>query len=393
MHGASTQKLTLGAGPTSRRHFVLGATAMVGSLAVAFRVSNAAEQLEEVAQFNDSMPTGVTVSQERRIFVNFPRWGDPVPFTVAEVRNGKAIAYPDQDVNRLDAARAADAFVSVQSVVVDPRNRLWALDTGSIRFAPVVPGGAKLVGIDLATNRIIHTIRFPAEVVLPTTYLNDVRFDLRHGNAGFAYLTNSSGAGPNEIIVVDLATGRSWRRLHDHPSTKAEKDFVPVVDGQPLMRGQPPMPITVGSDGIAISADGERLYYCALASRRLYSVATSALRNAEMNDEQTALTVRDEGLKPGASDGLESDAQGRLYATDYERNAIHRRRKNGDYETLVEDSRLSWPDTLALASDGYLYVVANQVHRQPLFQNGKDLRVRPFLLLRLKTDGTPVMLR
>jgi len=296
-------------------------------------------------------------------------------------------------VNRLDAARAVDTFVSVQSVVVDPRNRLWVLDTGSVEFAPVVPDGPKLVGIDLGTNRIFRTIRFPAQVVLPTTYLNDVRFDLRQGNEGFAYITDSSGAGPNGIIVVDLATGRSWRRLHDHPSTKAEKDFVPIVDGQPLMRGRPPKPMTVGSDGIAISTDGERLYFCALSSRRLYSVATSALRDAQMDDAQVAATVRDEGLKPGASDGLETDAQGRVYVTDYENNAIHRRRTDGGYETLAQDPRLSWPDTLALASDGYLYVVANQVHRQPLFQNGKDLRVKPFLLLRLKTDGAPVELR
>ena len=33
-------------------------------------------KLELVATFNGPMPTGVTVSQKGRIFVNFPRWGD-----------------------------------------------------------------------------------------------------------------------------------------------------------------------------------------------------------------------------------------------------------------------------------------------------------------------------
>lgn len=69
----------------------------------------------------------------------------------------------------------------MQSVVIDPANRLWVLDTGSINFAPVVAGGPKLVGVDLGTNSIFTTIRFPADVVLPTTYLNDIRFDLRQG--------------------------------------------------------------------------------------------------------------------------------------------------------------------------------------------------------------------
>ncbi|MGH9984291.1 MAG: hypothetical protein ACRD8W_10080 [Nitrososphaeraceae archaeon] len=31
--------------------------------------------LEPVAYFNEAMPTGVTVSQQGRIFVYFPKWG------------------------------------------------------------------------------------------------------------------------------------------------------------------------------------------------------------------------------------------------------------------------------------------------------------------------------
>ena len=71
--------------------------------------------------------------------------------------------------------------------------------------------------------RVVKKIQFPLDVAMPTTYLNDVRFDLRRGSGGgMAFITDSSQMGPNGIIVVDLASGRSWRRLHDHPSTKAE---------------------------------------------------------------------------------------------------------------------------------------------------------------------------
>src|SRR5215212_2144120 len=87
-------------------------------------------RLEEVAQFRDSMPTGVTVSRQGRIFLNFPRWGDPVPFTVGELKNGEVTAFPDLDINKLDEERAAETLVSIQSVVVDPNDRLWVLDTG-----------------------------------------------------------------------------------------------------------------------------------------------------------------------------------------------------------------------------------------------------------------------
>ncbi|MGD9765521.1 MAG: L-dopachrome tautomerase-related protein [Candidatus Binatia bacterium] len=350
--------------------------------------------IEQVAAFDDSMPTGVTVAKGGRIFVNFPRWGDPVPFTVAEIKDGRAVPYPNAKINRLDTQRPAETFISVQSVVVDPRNRLWVLDTGSIKFAPPIPGGPKLVAFDLATDRPLKTIMFPPDVALPTTYLNDIRFDLRKGQDGIAYVTDSSEHGQNGIIIVDLATGKSQRRLHAHPSTQAQANFLPFVEGQPLMRrrpGEPPRYLSIGSDGIAISSDGARLFYCPLVGARLYSVDTTALADPAASDAVVNATVKDEGMKP-ASDGLESDAQGRVYATAYEHNAIVRRTPDGLYETIVHDPRALWPDTLSVADDGYLYFIANQLHRQADFHGGTDRREKPYSLFRVKVDATPVRL-
>ena len=42
--------------------------------------------------------------------------------------------------------------MSVQSVVVDPVNRLWILDTGSPLFKPTEFGGPKMVCVDLRTD-------------------------------------------------------------------------------------------------------------------------------------------------------------------------------------------------------------------------------------------------
>jgi sugar lactone lactonase YvrE len=355
--------------------------------------------LEPVAYFNGAMPTGVTVSQKGRIFINFPKWGDDVPFTVAEIRDGKAVPYSDEAMNQTNEEDPAAALVSVQSVVVDPADRLWILDTGSPLFQPTKYGGPKLVCVDLATNRIVKKILLPQDVALPTTYLNDVRFDLRRGSEGMAFITDSAQKGPNGIIVVDLASGKSWRRLHDHPSTKAEElpSFLPIVEGRPFLEHQPNGMVKqgagMGSDGIAISADGARLYYCPLGSRRLYSVDTDALADRSLEDSDAGATVTDEGDKGGASDGLESDAAGNIYATNYEHNSIMRRHLGGVWETVVHDSRLLWPDTLSLATDGYLYVTANQLHRQARFHKGRDLRRRPYTLFRVRVDAQPVLLR
>lgn len=351
--------------------------------------------IEQVAAFSGPMLTGVSVSQSGRIFVNFPRWGDSVDFTVAEIKNGRAVAYPNAQINRPNSSEQSKSLVSVQSVVVDPLDRLWIVDTGSIEFAPTSYGGPKLIGVDLKQNRIFQTILFPQEVALPTTYLNDVRFDLRRGKSGMAFITDSSDKGANGIIVVDLASGKSWRRLNDHPSTKAEPNFLPSVEGQPLMSrpaNQPPNYIKLGSDGIAISADGKRLFYCPLASRKLYSVSVDALSNQQMTDAQVAATVEDHGDKGGGSDGLESDANNRVYLTNYEQNAIFRRNERGMIEPLIHDPRVLWPDTLSVAKDGYLYFTANQLHRQARYHQGKDLRQKPYSLFRTRIDAQPVAL-
>ncbi len=406
--------------------------------------------LETVATFSGPMPTGVTVSRSGRIFVNFPRWGDDVPFTVAEVVKGKAVAYPNAEVNDWagrtkpnpnafrDESVNQQHFVSVQSVVVDPEDRLWVLDTGAPLLKTVVPGGAKLVAVDLRTNKIVKTILLPPETAGPNSYMNDVRFDLRVGDQGgqdpqtavgsmpaptpdtapkdsmhptaertagqvtndgihgTAYITDSSSMGPNALIVVDLATGKSMRRLNQHSSVLSEDSFLMFSQGQPVYQtlpGYPPQPVNFAADGIAISADGSLIYYCPINSTKLYSVSTEALRDKSKSDAQVGATVRvATGKMP--SDGLESDASGAVYMTDPVTDSIHRwNPKTGLTETIAHDPRILWPDTMSVAADGYLYFNANQLNQQPTMHNGQDLRVKPYQMFRIRIDAQPVSLK
>lgn len=351
--------------------------------------------IESVFQFHGDMPTGVTVASDGRIFINFPRWGGEVPYTVAEIREGKIVPYPDAAINKFDPNRPGETLGSVQSVVVDPAGRLWILDTAAPSFSPPAPGGAKLVAVDLATNRVARTIVLAPTTVLKTTYINDVRFDLRHGKSGVAYITDSSVSGPGAIIVVDLDSGESWRKLSGHSSTSPDPAFVPVVEGETLAireTGKPPAPFAVASDGIALSADGTTLYYCPLSSRHLFSVPTALLRDRSVSEHDVAAAVIDLGEK-GASDGLEADDKGRIYAGDYERNSIRQRGTDGEWRTIAHDPRILWPDTLSVAGDGFLYFTANQLHRQPQFHKGRDLREKPYSLFRVRIDAGPVRLK
>jgi len=354
----------------------------------------AAAGRELVAAVEGPLLVGVAVSASGRIFLNFPRWGDPVANTVAELRDGQVVPFPDDAFNRFDPRRPGDTLVSVQAVAIDALDRLWLLDTGSLNVQPVVPGGPKLVAIDLATDQIVQTIPVPPDVVVPTSSINDVRFDLSRGEACLAFITDAAPLGPSAIITVDLASGRSWRRLVEQPSVKAEPNFIPIVEGEELVEripGMPPRSIAPGVDGLAIDNDGACLFYSPLASRRLYSVATDPLAE-EASEEDVAATIEDLGDKGSGADGLECDAGGRVYITQYETNAIARRTPEGQIEPLIANPRLLWPDTMALAADGYLYFTAYQLHRQPRYYDGMDPRQPPYPIFRFRVDAQPVRL-
>ncbi len=49
----------------------------------------------------------------RRVFVNYPHWGDDMNFTVAEIKNGRAVLYPNALVNKLDPHHPGQCLESV----------------------------------------------------------------------------------------------------------------------------------------------------------------------------------------------------------------------------------------------------------------------------------------
>ncbi len=117
-----------------------------------------------------------------------------------------------------------------------------------------------------------------------------------------------------------------------------------MVDGEVLMNrpaSGPATPVAIASDAIALSADGSMLYYGPLSGRTLHAVPTAMLRDPSVSEETLARAVRSMGRK-GASDGIAEDDRGRVFAGDYEHNAI-RVLDRGHWSTLVSDPRISWP--------------------------------------------------
>jgi len=301
--------------------------------------------------------TGVAVSTEGRVFVNFPRWSPYVTYSVAELLpSGDVKPYPNAAVNAWREGAAEDShFVCVQSVVCDRRNSLWILDTGNPFLTGVREGGAKLVQVDLATDQVVRTYSFDTLAAPRESYLNDVRIDRE---SGFAYLTES---GLGALLVLNLENGECRRVLDNHFSTEAEDIEVKV--GQAALVGADGRPMRVHADGIALTPDNAYIYYQAMTGRTLYRIPTEALRKADLSDKRLGEYV-EVVAKSGVCDGMVLDREGRLYLSAVEQSAIKRLNLDGQFEIVAQDPRISWPDSFSLLPDGSVCFTTSRIHEQ-----------------------------
>ncbi|WP_062216679.1 SMP-30/gluconolactonase/LRE family protein [Aureimonas sp. D3] len=333
--------------------------------------AQAAPKLEKLADFPHQV-TGVTVAEDGRVFVNFPRWTEDSPVSVAELtKAGTLKPYPSDEWNawrnaRKDEMDASQHWVCVQSVVADGRGHVWVLDAAAPAQSLLVPKGAKLVRIDLATNEIGQTIAFDETAAPQGSYLNDVRFspDGRH-----AFITDSGAKGA--LLVVDLESGKAQRVLDGHPSTQVEKGVEVKADGQVLRRPDG-RGVEFAADGIALSKDGQYLYWQAIKGKTLYRVATETLVGSGLKGDDVSSAVEPFG-ENGVADGLLIGREsGAMYVTAPEEDAVKRRDlsagPSGKPEILVKDERLRWPDTFSEAPDGSVYVTTSRIQDSAFFK-------------------------
>ncbi|MCJ2054847.1 major royal jelly family protein [Methylobacterium sp. J-070] len=338
--------------------------------------------LTQIASFAHQV-TGITVSRDGRMFVNFPRWSEDAPVSVAELKDGKPVAYPNDDWNswrnaRKDEVDPKSHFVCVQSVVADAQDRLWVVDAAAPAMAHVVKDGAKLVGIDLKTNQVVKTIPFDTSTVMQASYINDVRIS---PDGKTAYLTDSGAEGA--LIVVDLDSGSAKRVLSGHPSTMPDRSVTIQYDGKPLRRPDG-RGVEFSADGIALSPDGKTLYWQAIKGKTLYSLPTDALTGwatvsfvpESLSDRTLSGKIATVG-ENGPADGLLiSRRDGQMYVTSPQDNAVKVRdltKPGGGLTTLVQDDRLRWPDTFSEGPDGTIYVTTSHIQDSADYKPGAPI--------------------
>jgi len=318
----------------------------------------------------------VALAEDGRVFVAGPRWtGTRGPMLALLDAEGQPRAYPDEAWNAWRPGQdAAQAFVNINALHRGPEDSLWVIDTGSPDFggAPL-PGGAKVVRIDLKRGGVSRVYALGSEIATPQSYVDDLRI-----HDGKGYLTDAGRAG---LIVLDLETGAARRVLDNAPSTTAPADRPILLEGKPV-KAPDGSELRVNADPLELSPDGQWLYFASLHGP-WSRIETRWLNDPSLSPEAVAAHVEPWADLPPTG-GTALDANGDLYFSDLAEDALKKRTADGRIETVLADPRLHWVDAPYLTADGWLWLPVPQMDRVALFNGGQGRTVWPIQLLRLK---------
>jgi len=180
-----------------------------------------------------------------RVFFTFHPFGNPnPPCKVCELK---------EKFEGFEPFGNQELFKTVLSVrVAATKRQLLAVDHKN--FGEVAP---VLYVLSLDTEELVKAFEFPSEVCGKGSFLNDFVISK---DENFVFIADSGLGGEPSIITVDLRYWTAKRALVNHESTKQRdtpKDF--AINGNKYE-----FSFKVGVDSIALSADGNTLYFGAL---------------------------------------------------------------------------------------------------------------------------------
>lgn len=321
---------------------------------------------------------GIATSADGRLFLPFQRQQPGHGLEVGEWVNGQAKPFPDAGWNDFPNTRdPSHAFVGVNALRIGPDGQLWIIDKGAPGPGQdVLPGGAKVVVVDLKTNAVSKVIPLDG-VTGRKSYVDDIRF-----NGSRAYLTD---AGQPGLIVLDLESGRMWRALDGDRSVTQDRSL--MAEGRPLVdpKGKP---VVINADQLEVSPDGKTLFFQPCTGP-LYRIETRWLDDPGLSDRERAQHVTLFADTPSTG-GTAIDTEGNIYSSDTDRSRILKIAPNGTITTLVSDPRLDWVDAMWIDDAGFLYLPASQLNRTPAQNHGVDAVHLPTTVYKMQIGAKPV---
>ncbi len=325
------------------------------------------------APFADSVNSpicGVHYDAEGRLFVSTPRLisaKSPATLSIldtsATTGPARLTAFPSVEGNAVGTMPHHN-LRSVLGFYVDKTNGwLWALDQGYVAGESEAPVGAQKVLIyDLDTGHTVMRIGLDDAADRKGSFLNDIAVDEARK---VAYVSDSGLRSAPEtkagIIVVDFAAGSARRVLDRHPTVCPQPGVKVMSNGAEVWPGSP---LILGINGIALSPDGNTLYWAITTGRNAFSAPTEILRDAQASEKAISALVIDLGEVGGNTDGIVTDVVGNLYITDVTRGGIVKYDPYTKMMTLsASDMGVHWPDTATIAPGGDLIFTSSNLNQ------------------------------
>jgi hypothetical protein len=312
-------------------------------------------ELITVASSGNVMLTNAAVSPRGRLFGNFPRWTSvPTPSVGEATTEGDFKPFPGGSWNEWQPGLPPnDRFVCTHGLYADRENNLWVIDDASPQHGAMVEGGAKLVKIDLATNRVSRVYALGEDLAPPGSVLSHMRVDAR-----FLYVTD---AGFGAIVVIERETGRGHRALEGTPSSRADKTITPMIHGRPLTHPDGRVPV-IHLSHLELSPDGAWMYFTPLFGPTLWRLPTKYLHDSRLTSADIAPHIEAVVSIPPVT-GITADAAGNLYLSALTENGVLKLGTDGRLETVIRDDRISGPNEGSIGPDGFYYFPNSQAPR------------------------------
>jgi major royal jelly protein len=311
-------------------------------------------ELATVASSGNVMITNAAVSPRGRLFGNFPRWTDvPTPSVGEAAEDGSFRPFPGGDWNEWRPGLSPqERFVCMHGLHADRDNNLWVIDDASPHHGKMVEGGAKLVQIDLETNRVRRIYALGPDLAPPGAVLSHMRVDAR-----FFYVTDS---GFGVILVIDRASGRGHRVLEGAPCSRADRGITPVIHGKPMTHPDGRVPV-INLSHLELSPDDAWMYFTPLFGPTLWRVETRYLRDPALAREAAAHVEAVVAIPPVT--GITSDAAGTLYFSALTEDGVLKMGADRKLQTVIRDDRISGPNEGSIGPDGGYYFPNSQAPR------------------------------
>jgi DNA-binding beta-propeller fold protein YncE len=341
-------------------------------------------KLEIVATFNRERPGNVAVSPTGRVFITMSD-ATASRYKVKEVlRDGTVVDFPDTTWTRKPQGHSYKGINAAIGIQVSADNILWVMDLGDRKAQPVQH--PKLIAWDIQTRKLLHVYPIPDAVLRSNSFLQDFVIDEKNKTAVIADMTMAGLISPAmpAFIAIDLQTGYARRVLENHYSFQPVDEDI-VIDGLVISHLfpdgrllKPRYPL----NPISIDRKMEWIYFGALSGHSIYRIPSAVVSNPELSDSALSEKIVYYAAKP-KSDGIKA-GNDVLLVTDIENSAVVMATPAGSSVLVRDTALISWPDGLAISPDGYLYIVSNQLHKRPFWNQGKEESKPPYYLLRVR---------